>query len=121
MKGPIFYTLIMGCIFCQIIDKKKPAKVFWEDDKTIVFADLLPRAAVHLLICPKDHYERLIDLPDETIIAIMSTAKTVAVKLGLTDNFKLLLNNGAQAGQIVGHLHFHFLSNQPGVVLEYLA
>ncbi len=109
----------MGCIFCQIIEKNKPAKIFLEDDKTIVFADILPRAAVHLLICPKEHYERLVDLPEETFLEVMRTVKTVTSMLGLENNFRLVLNNGAQAGQIVGHIHFHFLSNQAGVKVNY--
>lgn len=109
----------MGCAFCEIIEKKKPAKIFFENDKTIVFADILPRAAVHLLVCPKSHYERLVDLPDEAILEIMQTVKTVTSRLGLENNFRLILNNGAQAGQIIGHIHFHYLSNQAGVQVKY--
>lgn len=109
----------MGCVFCEIIEKKKPAKIFLEDDNIIVFADILPRAAVHLLVCPKEHYERFVDLPENAFLEILQTVKTVTARLGLENNFRLVLNNGAQAGQIIGHIHLHYLSNQAGVKVDY--
>ena len=109
----------MDCPFCQIIEGKKPAKVFFEDDHTIVFADILPRAKIHLLICPKRHSVRLVDMPEKDFLNIMKTAQTTAHKLGVIDNFRLILNNGIQAGQIIDHIHFHFLSNQAGVNITY--
>jgi histidine triad (HIT) family protein len=109
----------MNCQFCQIIEGKKPARIFYEDEYSIVFADILPRAAIHLLICPKAHYERLAELPMELIEKLFESTKIVAAKLNLEDNFRLVLNNGAQAGQIIDHIHFHFMSNQKGVEIRY--
>lgn len=109
----------MGCPFCQIIEREKPAKVFLEDDRIIVFADILPRAKVHLLICPKKHMTSFMELPDELLLKLMETARIVARQLSIEDNFKLVLHNGAQAGQIVEHLHFHLLSNAADVELIY--
>ncbi|MFH2036732.1 MAG: HIT domain-containing protein [Candidatus Zixiibacteriota bacterium] len=109
----------MACIFCKIIAKTAGSKVFFEDDDIIVFADILPRAKVHLLIAPKDHYERLVDLPEKFDTIVLKRARRIAEQLGVGNNFRLQLNNGAQSGQIVGHLHFHFMSNQNGVEIEY--
>ncbi|SYZ72951.1 conserved hypothetical protein [Candidatus Zixiibacteriota bacterium] len=103
----------MSCIFCGIIKREKPAKIHFEDDTLIVFADILPRAALHLLICPKSHFLTLLDTPDEILLAILDRARTIARELGIEDNFRLVLNNGAKSGQIVEHLHFHFMSNAP--------
>ena len=110
----------MSCIFCRIIEKKSPSKIFYEDESIIVFADIIPRAKTHLLIVPKEHYERLIELPSDLIVKSMETAKIIATKLKIEDNFRLVLNNGALAGQIVDHLHFHFMSNAAGVEIEYI-
>ncbi len=101
----------MNCVFCDIIRRQKPARVFFEDETTIVFADIMPKADIHLLICPKEHYTDILNLPDNLALAMVNTARIVARELGLTDNFQLKLHNGAKAGQIIPHIHFHFLSN----------
>jgi histidine triad (HIT) family protein len=108
----------VSCIFCQIAEGKKPARVFFEDDQVIVFADILPRAPVHLLVCPKKHYANLLDVPDEILLRLHETVKKIASDLSIRDNFRLIVNNGAAAGQIIEHLHFHFISNAPGVELK---
>jgi histidine triad (HIT) family protein len=109
----------MPCVFCQIVERKKPAKIFSEDEDIIVFADILPRANIHLLVCPKRHFESLLELPNELLIKSMETAKDIARRLSIEDNFRIVLNNGAKAGQIIEHLHFHFISNAAGVDVVY--
>jgi len=113
------YFAAMSCTFCQIIKGEKPARIYSEDEKIIVFADILPRAAVHLLICPKEHHISLLELPDDLLTAMMETARRIARELKLESNFRLILNNGAAAGQIIPHIHFHFMSNAGGVDIEY--
>lgn len=105
----------MNCIFCQIVDRKRPARIYAEDELLIVFEDIMPKASVHLLVCPKKHYPNLQDIPNELLILLFGKIKAIAKELGIEDNYRLLLNNGARSGQIVGHLHFHFLSNAEGV------
>jgi histidine triad (HIT) family protein len=103
----------MGCVFCDIIGHKAPANIFYEDDDVIVFHDHYPRAPTHLLICPKKHYTDLLDAPPEIMPRMFETVKLLARKLGIGDEgFRLIVNNGANAGQIVFHLHFHFLTNR---------
>ncbi len=109
----------MSCIFCKIIEHKAPAKIFYEDSDIIVFEDIYPRDSIHLLIVPKPHYSRIMELPDNLTLKIFETVREITKELGLENNFKLLLRNGAQAGQIVEHLHFHYLSNQRNVDVNY--
>jgi len=101
----------MPCIFCDIIDRKKPAKIFFDDTDLIVIADILPRAAIHLLVIPRLHVTTLMDLPDELLLKMIARIRLMAKELSVEDNFRVILNNGAKAGQIIDHLHFHFLSN----------
>jgi len=101
----------MSCAFCEIVEGKKRARVFYEDEATIVFADINPKARVHLLVCPKEHHTRLYKLPNGLILRLTKTIGIIAERLKLEDNFRLQLNNGAKAGQIIKHLHFHFISH----------
>ena len=110
----------MSCIFCQIIDREKPARIYYENEFTIVFADILPRAPIHLLVCPKEHHKKIYNLPDNILVQLVKTIGITAEKLKLEDNFRLQLNNGALAGQIVDHLHFHFLSRGSTENLKYI-
>jgi len=109
----------MSCAFCEIARGKKPAKVFYEDDATIVFADINPKAPVHLLVCPKEHHKRIYKLPGELTLRLIKTIGIIAERLKLEDNFRLQLNNGARAGQIIEHLHFHFISHGSDEYLKY--
>jgi len=109
----------MDCIFCQIVSGSKPAKVFWENEEIIVFQDIFPKSHIHLLVCPKRHYKRLTELPEDLIIKLFGAIREIAANLGITDNFRLILNNGAEAGQIIEHLHFHFLSNARDIKLKF--
>jgi histidine triad (HIT) family protein len=109
----------MSCVFCRIAEGKEPAKIYFQDDFVIAFADVLPKAAVHLLVCPKEHYSNLLDLPNELLIRLLEAVRKIASDLGIQNNFRLILNNGASAGQIIEHLHFHFISNARGVKVVY--
>jgi histidine triad (HIT) family protein len=103
----------MSCVFCDIIHKESPSKIFYEDDQVIVFHDRFPRAPTHLLICPKRHYTDLLDAPPDIMPKLFETVKLIAKKLETgNEGFRLVVNNGANAGQIVFHLHFHFMTNR---------
>lgn len=115
-----YIVLIMSCIFYDIIDRKRPARIFFEDSDTIVFADINPKAPIHLLVCPKEHHEYIYRLPEHLMVALVKTIGKIAEKLDIMDNFRLQVNNGAQAGQIVGHLHYHFISHGSTERLVYL-
>jgi histidine triad (HIT) family protein len=108
----------MPCVFCRIINREIPARVFYVTDEVIVIADHRPKDLVHLLIFPKAEYRNFQHTPPEVLAMLGQTAKLVAEKLNLTDHYRLVINNGY--GQEVDHIHFHFLSNQGADRLTYL-
>lgn len=104
----------MDCIFCQIVAGKIPAQKVYETDRLIVIRDINPHAPVHDLIIPKAHIGSLNDLLDPEIAAdILLVSKIVAEKEGIKDSgYRLIANTGKDAGQLVGHLHFHLLGGK---------
>jgi len=105
-----------NCIFCRIIEKKIPAKIVHEDDYSIAFEDLNPQAPVHILIVPKKHMEDIhgIVVADREIVGhLFFVAKTIAARNGLDKNgYRMVINNGRDAGQTVFHAHRHLLSGR---------
>ncbi len=103
----------MDCIFCQIVKKEMPADVVYEDEKILAFKDINPKAPVHILLIPKKHIESLnkADETDKGLIGeLFWRAKFLAVELGLAQSgYKLILNCGKGAGQVVDHIHLHLL------------
>lgn len=100
----------MNCIFCAIISRQLPATIITEDDHCIVIKDIAPKAPIHYLIIPKKHITNLYELHADDMYLIAHMA-AIAQKLGKqVDGFTLVVNNGTGAGQIVFHLHYHFLS-----------
>lgn len=108
----------MPSIFTRIINRELPAKVFYETDEVIVIADHRPKDKIHLLIIPKLESLDFYRTPPETLAMMDQTAKIVAEKLGLTDHFRLVINNGY--GQEVDHIHYHFMSDHASDKLVYL-
>lgn len=103
-------------LFEKIINKEIPADIIYEDDISIVIKDISPQAPTHLLIIPKKVIPKLSDATaeDQNILGhLMLTAGKIADDLGLDETFRLVVNNGAKAGQSVFHLHLHLLSGRP--------
>lgn len=106
---------MQDCIFCKIISKDIPAKYIRENDQVIVLQDIAPQTPVHFLIIPKKHICDLasVEAGDESILSeILMMARTLSQEIPQAEHFKLLTNNGRQAGQRVFHLHFHFLAGK---------
>ena len=102
-------------IFSKIINKEIPADIVYEDDSSLAFRDINPQAPVHILIIPKKPIPTLddADIPDQELIGhLILVANKVAAMEGVADAFRLVLNNGAGAGQEVMHMHFHLLSGR---------
>jgi histidine triad (HIT) family protein len=106
----------MASIFTRIIKREIPATIVHETDSVIVIKDIHPKDAVHLLIIPKTEYKNFYETPPDVLADLCATAKVVAEKLGISNHFRLTVNNGY--GQEVDHVHFHFLSNR-GSAREY--
>lgn len=106
----------MNCIFCNIIQGKLPAQFVYQDEEVAVFHDIHPKARVHVLIVPLRHINSVNDITSaEVNIAgrMFAVAARVAGELGVKDSgYKLLVNVGEGAGQIVPHLHMHLLGGE---------
>jgi len=104
------------CIFCKIIDKKIPSDIVLENNGIFAFRDINPQAPVHVLIIPKKHIPSLMDLHDtdgKLLGQVYAAAREIAKKEKVDETgFRIVVNNGADAGQAVAHLHFHLLGKR---------
>ena len=103
------------CIFCKIAQGAIPAKTLYEDDDIIAFWDISPQAPKHFLIIPKLHVSgpsALSPEHDGLIGLLLRKAGELARDNGIED-FRYVINNGAEAGQTVFHLHLHVLGGRP--------
>ena len=100
------------CIFCKIINGDFGTEFVYENEFTVVFKDINPKAETHLLVVPRLHVESLNELNDKDLLGeLMLTVKTVTSKLGIK-SYKTLINTGKEAGQEVFHLHIHILAGR---------
>jgi histidine triad (HIT) family protein len=98
------------CIFCEIVAGRAPAYRVYEDEGTVAFLDLFPFTRGHVLVIPKRHGARLTDFSPEEHAAVLRTLETMCRRSErLTPDYNVALNAGANAGQIVFHLHFHVI------------
>lgn len=103
-------------VFARILRREIPAQVLHEDDHCVAFRDAAPQAPLHLLVVPKRALRMLADaVPTDAPLLghLMVTAAALAKKQGFGTAFRLLVNNGADAGQSVFHLHVHVLAGRP--------
>lgn len=103
-------------IFAKIIRREIPADIVFEDDLCLAFKDVNPQAPTHVLIIPKKPIPRLAEATDEDqalLGHLLLKAREIADGLGLGDAYRIAINNGAQAGQTVFHLHLHLLAGRP--------
>ena len=101
-------------IFQDIIDKKIPADIIYEDDLSIAFNDISPQAPTHILIIPKKNIARVSDAnnEDENLLGhLLIVVKKVMSDIGITD-YRVVINNGSEAGQTVFHIHLHILAGR---------
>lgn len=101
----------MDCLFCKIVAGEIPSSKVYEDDQILAFRDIAPAAPVHVLFIPKTHIAGVRDITADNaavVAHIFATIPQVAKELGVTD-YRVVSNNGADAGQTVHHLHIHLL------------
>lgn len=103
-------------LFEKIIDREIPATIVYEDERVLAFRDIKPAAPNHVLIVPKKPIPRIAEAnPDDAPLLghLLLKAAEVARQLGLTDSgFRLVFNNGPDAGEAVPHLHCHILGGR---------
>ncbi|MDY0384139.1 histidine triad nucleotide-binding protein [Trichlorobacter sp.] len=104
------------CIFCKIIAGQIPAKKVYEDELMVAIEDIAPKAPLHLLLLPKRHFSNCLDMEQQdeaTAGHLLRVAGQLARERGLDQGgFRLVQNNGADAGQTVFHLHIHLLAGR---------
>ncbi len=102
----------MTCLFCDVIKGKQSAHVIYEDETHLAIMDKYPIQHGHSLVMPKEHHERIIDMPIESVSALFSRVPLIARGvLGATgaDGFNIGQNNGKAANQIIPHVHVHII------------
>lgn len=105
----------MTTVFGKIIEGKLPCKKVFENEHVIAFEDIAPVAPVHILIMPKKEFPDLQSLKKEDLYLIQEVvlvAQKLAEQFEITDGYRLLTNNGPEAGQTVFHLHFHLIGGR---------
>ena len=100
------------CIFCQIVKKKIPSKILFENEKVLAFLDIYPIFKGHTIVIPKNHYQNIEDSPESELIETFKIVKNLAVlihkKLEI-DGYNVLQNNFEAAGQVIQHFHVHII------------
>lgn len=110
------------CIFCKIIAGQIPSHQVYEDEHVFSFLDIGPLSRGHTLIIPKGHWVTLDQMPDDVAAACGVAAKKIGsavAKATGCEGWNVLQNNGAVAGQVVMHVHFHLIPRTDGDGLGY--
>ena len=101
---------LSDCIFCKIVSKEIPTKILVETESCIGFLDAFPLAKGHALVIPKNHYEKIQDLPTDINTDMFSTVHSLISKVdSLTGATLVAVHNGKQSGQEIPHVHVHLI------------
>ena len=103
---------VEDCIFCQIIEKKIPSHILFENDITLAFLDIFPVSKGHTIVIPKNHYNNLEDIPVAELTELFRIVKEISglIKKKLKiDGYNILQNNFRAAGQVINHFHVHII------------
>jgi histidine triad (HIT) family protein len=107
----------MGCLFCNVVLRTVPAQIVFENDHVLAFTDIRPVAPKHVLVIPKRHITGIHDAQPSDVEAlghVLLAAREVATDLGLAaSGYRLVVNQGPDAGQSVSHLHCHVMGGRP--------
>lgn len=104
-----------NCIFCKIIKGEIPSQKVYEDDKMLVFRDIEPKAKIHLLAIGKEHFKLLSEMDAERaelVKYLLIKIPEIAKANGCENGYRLVINQGEDAGQTVFHLHIHILGGE---------
>lgn len=105
-----------GCVFCRIIAGTLPSRQVYSDDNVVAFHDVTPVAKVHILVIPKLHVTRLeeaTDADEQLLGHLLRVATQIAQQMGINGSgYRIAINQGADAGQVLDHLHVHVMGGQ---------
>lgn len=102
----------MSCLFCKIASGEIPSTPVYQDESVYAFADISPKAPVHVLIIPREHIASLAEATAEQgalLGHLMGVAAEIARDKGLAKGYRVVVNTGNDGGQTVDHLHLHLL------------
>jgi histidine triad (HIT) family protein len=105
----------MSCLFCKIVEGVIPSTPVYQDELCYAFADIHPRAPVHLLIIPREHISSMVetDQSDRALLGHLHwAAAEIARNKRLGNGYRIVVNTGADGGQTVDHLHLHLLGGR---------
>ncbi len=105
----------MDCLFCKFVSNEIPTEKVYEDGDFIIIKDINPQAKNHFLAIPKKHFKLLSEMrkeDSESLARILAKIPTLSELLHLENGYRLIINQGDDAGQTVFHLHIHILSGQ---------
>ena len=103
------------CLFCKIVAGDIPADKLYEDEDVLAFKDISPEAPLHVLVIPKKHIESAAHFSqedDQLFGKMMRVGAQVAKENGFAGQFRTVLNSGAEAGQVIFHVHMHILAGR---------
>jgi histidine triad (HIT) family protein len=106
----------MSCIFCKIVAGEIPSTPVYQDEFAYAFADITPKAPVHVLIVPREHIASLSEATEkhsDLLGRLLWTASEIARRKGLTKGYRVVVNAGEEGGQTVAHLHLHLMGGRP--------
>jgi histidine triad (HIT) family protein len=105
----------MSCLFCKIVDGTIPSTPVYQDELSYAFADINPKAPVHILVVPREHIGSLdeADVPKQALLGhLLWAAAEIARAKGPAKGYRVVVNTGEDGGQTVDHLHLHVLGGR---------
>ena len=105
----------MSCLFCKIVEGSIPSAAVYQDEQCYAFADIDPKAPVHVLIVPREHIASLAEAGKEhpaLLGHLLWAAAEIARTKGLVNGYRTVINTGRDAGQSVDHVHVHLLGGR---------
>lgn len=101
------------CIFCKIARGEIPTEIILENEEFLAFKDITPKAPIHVLIITRKHYPNLAQVTGGELEAFPGFLRALEQELGIsTDGYRLIVNTGKHAGQVVFHLHLHLIAGE---------
>lgn len=105
------------CIFCKVVRKEVPAREVLRDENIVAFHDLNPQAPTHVLVVPVVHADQLSDFVRKASSAVKERLFSAAAEIGKKferdhKGYRIVINEGPDGGQTVGHLHLHVLAGR---------
>ncbi len=103
------------CLFCQIASRQLPADIVAETEVALAFRDISPQAPCHILVIPKKHVATLDEATaaDQELLGhLLLVAQGIAREQDVASAYRIVINNGAGAGQTVFHIHVHLLAGR---------